>query len=229
MIEKNNQVENEEFDPLQDSMNIMHLKNTLIIAKEIDIVGEHSSPEDYGWFIDTLNIALGEEPAFFLMDDEFIKSAEAVLQNKRYEYQGLEGYNAVINEIIGKINALKNLSAYEKAVKVKNYVLWNIETRNLPITLSNQDLYKTLAFDSVVLEATMDGEIPEISTPLFVASTNYISAMAPTFYDEYPLAKETTLSYLETESKKHGLRNWHDRRVAKTAVKKLQKTKAKEE
>lgn len=219
MSYKNTNMNNQEFEQLQDSMHIMDLKNILIIAKKYDIIEDISSPEDYGWFIDTLNIALGEEPAFFLMDEEFLKIAEKVLQSKRFEYQHLEGYNDVINEIIGKINTLENSSSYEKAVKVKNYILWNIETRGLPITLSNQDLYKTLAYDSIVLEATSDGEIPEITTPLFVASTNYILATAPDFYDAYPLAKETTISYLEEESKKHGLHNWHNRRVAKSAVK----------
>lgn len=227
---KNNQsVEIEEFDALSDAMQIMYLKNLLIVAEEDELKNMCSTPEDYAWFIDTLNIALSAEPAFFLLDEKFLRKAETSLYNKRFEYHRLEGYNDVINEIIGKLNELHNLSDYNKAVKARDYIAWNLDVRKLPVNLSVVDLYRTLAFDAFVLDATMDSDIPEIDTSFFIASTNYITEVAPDYYETYPQAKEVTLDFLEKESKKRGFWNRYERKAAHEATQQIQKIKTKEE
>lgn len=228
-MEKDNYNELEESSELRDKLHIMYLKSLLIMASELDLVDMYKDADDYGWFIDTLSIALEEEPAFFLLDERFLQMASEILESKRFEYRTLPNYNDVANTAVGLINELRALSPYQKNLKVQNYIAWNLDTRNLPANLSMQDLYRTLGYDAIVIDACMDGEVPEITTPFFIASTNYIASIAPEFYDASPLARETTLTHLEEESKKRGFWNYKKREAAKKTVKEIQKIKVKEE
>ena len=53
---------------LEDKKNIIYLKNQLINAKVENLKEIYSSEDDYGFFLDTLNIALDAEPVFFIID-----------------------------------------------------------------------------------------------------------------------------------------------------------------
>lgn len=214
---------------IESAIRMFYLKYLLITSPELDLVKDFSSPVDYGWFIDALNITLETEFPFFLLEDYYLKNAEEVLYSKRFDYNQLDVYNEVINDTIVKINKLRALSDSEKATGIKKYVSWNKMVRCLPSEINKEDFIRTLAYDAIVLRAAIDGIIPEMPENFITASTNYIAALIPEIYEKYPLAYETTMKFLETETKKRGLHHMYERKAAKVATKKMQYVKRKEE
>lgn len=217
---------NEELEAL---VRIIYLKYLLIAAPELDLVGDFSSVEKYSWFVDALRLTLENELPFFLLDERFLKSAEDVLYSKRFEYNHIETFNEMINDVIFKINKLRSLSESEKATGIKNYASWNKRLRQLPSNISQKEFLRTLAYDSIVLEGTMDGEIPELPSWYITASINYIATLLPEFYEEYPVAYVTTMAFLESETKKRGFWHTYERKSAERATKQMQYIKRKEE
>lgn len=216
-------------DETQDKIDIIFLKNQLIASKEIDLKQICSSPEDYGIFIDILNIALGQEPAFFLLTDDFLKAAEDVLYSKRFDYRHIENYNEVINEIIGRINRLRTVSQDIKDRQARAYADWNLSVRQVGSNISLTEFYKLLGHDALLIQELLKGNIDELNPFYFFSSTNYLLTVMPEFYETHPEIVDLTMKKLDESINKRWFWNKHEREYAKEISKNLQKVKVKEE
>lgn len=219
----------EGIDELQDKIDVIMLKHQLIVADIADLKQEYASPEEYGIFIDILNVALTLEPAFFLLDDTFIKKAEDILYSKRFDYMNVENYNEVINEIIGKLNILKTKPRYLRTAQVKSYIAWNLEVRQLGNQISQYELYNVLSQDGVVLSSLIEKDLSEIAPYYFFSSTNYLATVVPEIYRENPEIQDITMEKLDESTKKKGFWNWAERDFARATAQNIQKTKKNEE
>ncbi len=208
---------------------IMILKGVVIDKKITDSFLELEDPAFYYRFINALDNALSNEKPFFLMNEEFLDNTQTILESQRSLFQSFPGCADTINSIIRKINEIRSMPMEAIAQNVRGYVAWNLETRKLPLFTTPQQLYTSMAADVVVISMLQSGEIPTIGEKEFIASTNYIAEVIPEFYKFYPEARNITMNFLDEVASKKGFKNRHGRKKAITAVKKLEKIKAKEE
>lgn len=222
-------VDYDEIDPLQDKMDVIFLKHQLIASEEIDLKEAHATEEGYGAFIDILNVALETEPAFFLLDDILVKAAEDVLYHRRFDYNKVLNYNEIINEIIGRFNALKTISPYIRQQQRNAYITWNLDVRQLGTAMSEREFYKILAHDANLIQSLVNGSLDDIEPYYFFASTNFLTTVMPELYQAHPEMVELTMEKLDSSLKKRGFWNWAERDYAKETKKNLQKVKVKGE
>lgn len=216
-------------DETQDKIDIIFLKNQLIASKEIDLKQLCSDPENYGIFIDVLNIALDQEPAFFFLTDEFLEAAEDVLHSKRFDYRPIDNYNEVINDIIGRINHLRTVPQDVKDRQARAYADWNLTVRQIGSNISLTDFYKILGHDAILIQELLKGNIDELDPFYFFASTNYLLTVMPELYETHPEIIDLTMEKLDRSINKRWFWNKGERTYAKEIRKNLQKVKVKEE
>lgn len=212
---------------LEDKKNIIYLKNQLINAETASLKTIYSSEEEYGFFIDTLNIALDSEPIFFLSDESIIKKAEDILHEKRFDYRSSD-FNTVINEIIGRINALKSVPENIVNLQRRQYVVWQQNIRETSFS-SKEDFLRALAYDALLMERLYRGHIGEVDPIYFFSSTNYLAKTLPEFFQEDEERISLTMAQLDKHAKKRWIWNYPERAFAKDAIKNMKKIKAKEE
>ncbi len=230
-IERKIEEQGEDFievsDELQDKLDIIVLKHQLICAAQIDLKKEYEGEEEYGMFIDILNEALSQEPVFFMLDERFLRTAEDIVHNKRFDYNRVSNYNEVINEIIGKINSIRTMPDDIKQRQVQAYVAWNLNIRQLGGRITQEDFYKILGYDAELISGLINKDLSGLERYYFFSSANYLIEALPEMFVEYPDALEQTTAKLDASSKKRGFWNWAERDFAKVTKKKLQKVKVK--
>ncbi len=219
----------DEVDPLQDKIDIIFLKHQLICAPEIDLTEAFSAEEEYGAFIDIFNVALEAEPAFFLLNDEFLKTAEGILYSKRFEYMHTANYNEIINDIIGRINHLKGIHPYLISHQVSSYINWNLEVRQLGSIMKETEFYRVLGRDANLIQGLINGDIEDIEPYYFFSSTNYLATVMPELYEQNPEMLDMTMQKLDHSIQKRWFWNLAERDFARETQKKLYKVKSKEE
>lgn len=208
---------------LEDKINIIYLKNQLINATTKQLKKKYSNHDNFGFFIDTLNIALNDEPVYFLLDDEILNKAENIIAHRRFEFDD-ESFNTVINEIINQLNGLKAIPEQVKETQKKAYISFQQSTRQMVFD-DMEDFLSAIAYDAVLIQKLTNGELAELEPAYFFASTNYLAQTLPEFYQKRPMLAEINLKKLEEHTHKKGLSNWGERAFAKEAVKNLQKVK----
>ena len=214
-------------DELQDKLDIVVLKHQLICAAQIDLKKEYEGEEEYGMFIDILNEALTQEPVFFMLDERFLRIAEDIVHNRRFDYNRVSNYNEVINEIIGKINTIRTTPEDIKQRQVQAYVAWNLQVRQLGGRITQEDFYKILGYDAELISGLINKDLSDLPQYYFFSSTNYLLSALPELFEEYPDVLEQTTTKLDESSKKRGFWNWAERDFAKVTKENLQKVKVK--
>ena len=214
-------------DDIMDKLNILYFKNRLINAKEETLKELHSDPEEYAYFLDSFLITLYEEPAFFLLDDELIRKAQAVVENKRYDYRNPEYYDA-INEIIRILNIINSQPRHIKEMQASQYIKWQEKMRETSFR-NTKDLLKNLSSDAVVLECVKGRELDIIDSLNLFRSTNYLVKTIPEFYQEDEGRIDITLSELKKYTIRKNSCCWSERFFARGAIKNVEKVKTKEE
>lgn len=215
-----------EYD-LENKKNIIYLRNQLINADTDSLKKLYSTEDAYAFFLDTLNIALDSEPFFFIIDESIIKKAEEILYSKRFEYKHSD-INAVINEIIGRINELNAIPENIKNLRRRQYVNWQQNIRETSFS-GKDDFLRSLAYDAQLMEKLYCEHIGEVDEVYFFSSTNYLAKMVPEFYQEAPIRITLTMAELDKHAKKRWIWNYAERAFAKDAIKNVQKIKTKEE
>lgn len=212
---------------LKDKKNIIYLRNQLINGDEESLKKIYSTEDDYGFFLDTLHIALDTEPTFFLLNEEIFSKAENLLHHKRFDYKS-SALQSVINEIIGRMNVLRNMPANIKQIQRRQYLLWQRKVRETSFS-SEEDFLQALAYDALLMEKLYRGSLGETDAIYFFGSTNYLAKMLPEFYQEDDKRITLTMNRLEDHANKRGLIRWPERSFAKGTIKNIQKVKTKEE
>lgn len=211
----------------EDRRDILYLKNTLIHGSEEELKKLFSSQEDYALFLDTFNIALDSENTLFILDDSILKKAEEVLYSKRFVYNDPD-FVEITNEIIRSLNKIKNIPENYKDLYRRQYVEWQSKVRETSFT-SKEDLLCSLAYDAILIEKLAKGELGEIDSVYFFASTNYLAKMLPELYQTNESYVDLTLQRLQKHAGKKWIWNWAERDFAKHAISNVQKVKIKEE
>lgn len=213
---------------IEDRINMYVLKNHLL--KHSPRVLMHlygKEDEDYCYFIDTLNITLDAEPAFFLVEPQILKNALEIVYKKRFAIKDSD-VNAVINEIIAQVNRLNSLNESDKNAQKNAYLAWQEESRCLTFS-TQQDFLNSLSYDTAVLKKTSKDRLDDVDPAYFLASVNHLAENFPEFYQQDPARITRTLATLEALSKTKGFSNRSIRAFAKETIKTMQKVKGKEE
>ena len=213
---------------LQDKIDVIYMKNQLLAGPMDEMKKLTESYDDFGTFIDILNITLDAEPAFFLLDTKLLDKAEDLMSEKRFEYP-VPINNQIINEIIGQINALRTLPEDIKTRQLMAYIEWNCEVRQLG-QLSSIEFLQALAYDAEVIDGIVEKDLSDITNPLYFFSTiNYLTVFMPELIEKHPQAKDLVMDKLDQHINKKGFWNWAERSFAKEAKSNLQKVKKIEE
>lgn len=212
---------------LEDKKNIIYLKNQLIHGDVEKLKEIYSSEEGYAFYIDTLNIALDAEPVFFLLDDSILSKVEAIFYHKRFDYKTPD-INAVINEIIGRLNRFRSMPEGIKNMQCRQYSMWQQQVRETSF-MSKEDLLRGLAYDAILMEKLYQEKLGELDSIYFFASTNFLAKTLPEFYQEDQTRIDLTMERLDQHASKRWIWNWAERDFAKKAIKNIQKVKTKEE
>lgn len=212
---------------LEDKKNIIYLRNQLINAQLSKLREIYSTFGDYAFFLDTLNIALDAEPAFFLIDDSIMEKAKIILSERRWVYDE-EDFKTVINEIISSMNSLSALPVNVKNAQKNAYLSWQEAQRQFVFPTQEEFLHG-LAYDAIVLEKLYAQNLSDLEAPYFLASTNYLAKNLPEFYHEDPQRINITLEKLDEHAKKRWIWNFPERAFAKEVITNLQKIKTKGE
>jgi hypothetical protein len=211
----------------EDKLNIIYFKNQLIHGDVEKLKEMYSDEEGYAFFLDTLNITLDTEPVFFLLDPSIMSKAEAVFYEKRFDYK-LSDFNTVINEIIGRLNELRNLPDGLKTMRCRQYFSWQERIRETSFQ-TKDDFLRALAYDALVMERLHQDELGELDMIYFFGSTNYLAKAFPEFYLADERRITMTMNRLDEHAKRRWIWNWPERSFAKGAIKNMQKVKTKEE
>lgn len=212
---------------LEDKKNIIYLKNQLIHGELASLKKIYASEDDYAFFLDTLNITLDTEPVFFLLDESLLSKAEEVLHSQRFTYKNKD-FVTVINEIIGRINALRSTPENIKAMQCRQYSIWQQQVRETSFA-NKEDLLRGLAYDAIIMEKLYQEHLGETDAIYFFASTNFLAKTLPEFYQEKQERIDLTMQRLDAHASKKWIWNWAERDFAKKAIQNLQKVKTKEE
>lgn len=219
---KDEEERTEEYE-LQDKIDVIFMKNQLLAGPMDEMKALTASYDDFGTFIDILNVALDAEPAFFLMDRKLIEKAEDIVAAKRFDHKD-PIYNAIINEIITQINALNAVPEDIRDRQVRAYVEWNCEVRQLG-SLSSTEFLQALAYDAEVIDKIIEQDLSDINPLYFFSSINYLTAVMPELFQRHTHAKDLVMAKLDEHANKKGFWNWAERSFAKEARTNLQKVK----
>ena len=211
----------------EDKLNIIYFKNQLIHGDVEQLKEMYSDEESYAFFLDTLNITLDTEPVFFLLDPSIMSKAEEVFYEKRFDFK-YSDFNTVINEIIGRLNELRNLPDNQKVMRCRQYFTWQERIRETSFQ-TKEDFLRGLAHDALLMERLHQDELGELDMLYFFGSTNYLAKVFPEFYQADEKRITMTMSRLEEHSRRRWIWNWPERSFAKGAIKNIQKVKTKEE
>lgn len=211
----------------EDKLNIIYFKNQLIHGDVETLKKMYSEEDDYAFFLDTLNITLDTEPVFFLLSPEIMSKAEAIFYEKRFEYKHSD-FNTVINEIIGRLNELRNMPEGMKNMRCRQYCIWQERIRETSFS-SKDDFLRAIAYDALLMERLHQPQLGELDPIYFFGSTNYLVKAFPEFYQADEKRITMTMERLDEHAKRRWIWNWPERSFAKGAIKNMQKIKTKEE
>lgn len=212
---------------LEDRVNIIYLRNQLINAKLEQLLELYKDDKSYGFFIDTLNIAMDAEPAFFLLDGEILEKAMSVVYAHRFEFKD-PTYSEIVNEIITAYNELTYYPDSIKIQKANAYIIWQSEVHDLPF-YSKEDLLACLAHDALTIHNLANKDFSNTDPAYFLASINYLVNVLPEFFEENADYLDLSLRMATQYATEKGFRKRPQRAYAKKTIKNIQKVKAKEE
>ena len=187
---------------LEDKKNIIYLKNQLVHGDLDQLKDIYSEEEAYAFYLDTLNIALDAEAVFFLLDDSLLTKAAEIMYHKRFEYKD-PNINAVTNEIIGRINAIRGVPEGIKNMQLRQYAIWQQQMRETSFS-GVPDLLRALAYDAILMEKLYCGDLGETDAIYFFSSTNYLAKVLPEFYQEDQTRIDLTMQRLDDHTKNVG-------------------------
>lgn len=212
---------------LQDKIDIIYLRNQLLAGPIDEMRKLIDNYDNYGTYIDILNVALYEERAFFILFESLLTKAQDLMQSKRFDYQD-PIYNQIINEIIGKINAIRTLPLDIKEQQAKSYIEWQCQVRGTGPIKSNE-FCEAMAYDAELLAKMFDKDLGDLNNFYFYSSMNYFTETIPEFFQQNPEIRELTMKKLEELSSKKGFWNFAERAYAREAKENFMKIKKKEE
>ncbi len=212
---------------LEDRINIIYLKNQLINASQEQLLELYKDDKSYGFFIDTLNITMDAEPAFFLLDEGLLAKAMGVVYAHRFEFKN-PSYNEIVNEIITFHNELTHYQDYVKVQRANAYIRWQSEVHDLSF-YSKEDLLACLAHDALTIQQLVKNDFSNADPAYFLASVNYLVNVLPEFFEENANYLDLSLRVATQYATEKGFKKHPQRAYAKKTIKNIQKVKVKEE
>ena len=181
-------------DIVEHWVSLLHFKNYLATLSLDELYAFASDFNSFYTFLSDSKSLVLEEPAFLLLNDEFLTKISDVVSDYRFQYSDEILFN-FSNEVIADINLLLCMSSYNKQIKISNYLLFQEEYRKRKIR-SIDLLIEVNANDSIVFTGIEDG-IQYLPTEDVLSSLNYFTYICPEcFYDDEFYLK--TLSYLNS-------------------------------
>ena len=212
---------------LTDFVNVLCLRNQLVVLKEEVLLDVYQDYENYLTFLDSVEALSEIDGAFLFYSDEFIKTIYDILQIHRYEIKDPEIRNS-INEKIGYLNRVR-ITTEETKKELKNiYHNYHEKVRNMYIKTS-QDLIHYLGYDACVYVAITEGNMDSVTNyEMFLSSINYFIEAIPEIFEDKDV-RDRTMTLVNKLSKGFNPSKGKIRRYSQETKENLQKIKIKGE
>ena len=170
-------------DEMIDFNNILVLRNQLIAVPIEELCKLYQDKDRYISFLDSVALLSNKDSAFLFFSGEFLKKILSVVQIHRFDFDD-EEVNKVINSIITYINQISNYSSSLVNLLKNNYLAFQEEQRETTFH-SDDELFRSLAYDAWVFAALIDGNLESIQDGnLFLLSFNFLLKNCPELFQD---------------------------------------------
>lgn len=163
-------------------VDLLYVKNYLATLSEKELCDYANDTEFFQDFLKDLTSLFQEEPAFLLLNDQFLQNILNVVNDRRFQNKECIIFQ-LSNQIVLNANSLLWMSDYDKELRISHYLLFQEECRKRKIH-SIDHLIEVNANDSVVFTGIENG-VQYLSTFDTLSDLNYFTYMCPEcFYDD---------------------------------------------
>ncbi len=170
-------------DEMIDFNNILVLRNQLIAVPIEELCKLYQDKDRYISFLDSVALLSNKDSAFLFFSGEFLNKILSVVQIHRFDFDD-EEVNKVINSIITYINQISNYSSSLVNLLKNHYLIFQEEQRETKFN-SDDELFRSLAYDAWVFAALIDGNLESIQDGnLFLLSFNFLLKNCPELFQD---------------------------------------------
>lgn len=180
---------------LDDWVEMLYFKNYLEVLSLEELLEKCDDKFIYASVIDTANILLDTESAFFLLDDSYIEKVQTVINTYRFKFFDTN-FLEVANEVIVELNELSNLSQEKKLLRLEHYLLWQEDSRKFSFG-GMEELKAAVANDILVYLKFAENVEFGLAKGNVISSLNYFLVSFPQVFDDTNFY-DATASYLNS-------------------------------
>lgn len=161
---------------------VLALKNQLLGLSSSKLIEIYKDDNLFLDFLTTLIYMLENENQFLYMSDEFFDNIYSIIGEKRFDFKDKETIDK-INNIISKLNHMKQIPEKEKSKELNDYINTQIKKRKINYEINYDDFLDYQLYDFCIysiLSGKMDAELPADS---FYSSINYLLEYIPEYFD----------------------------------------------
>lgn len=208
-------------------INTIYLKNQLVNLDQKELQELYKKDDEYYKFIETVDEMNQVDNCFLLLDDEFIEKVGTVLTSKRFEITD-ERYINLINKILTHLNIAKNYPYNVKLAKLDKYFEEQEEIRQLNFN-DLSDYINTIAYDAVVYQKLLEGNLEDVDETLLFGSANYFLEFIPKLYEDENNRSLIQQKLIDITKKGKGIRHFSINNNINITIKEIQKVKSRKE
>lgn len=162
-------------------INLLRLKNQLIMFSSNELVEIYEKEEDFLCFIDTIALLTEVESSFLLFSEAFSDKICTVLQDHRFNCSS--DIKQSINEIISYLNGLKGYSTGYINILKNSYLSYQEQLRQVKFSTTEAFL-ASIADDAIVISSLKDGDLDKIEDGDYcMMSLNYFMNVCPELFE----------------------------------------------
>lgn len=183
---------------MQEFINILRIKNQLIMFSGNELIEIYKNEEDFLCFIDTFVLLTEVDSAFLLFDERFSDKICTLLQDHRFNCDS--EIKQSINDIISYLNGIRGYSKGYINILKNSYLSYQEQMRQVEFSTTEAFL-ASMANDAIVFSSLQDGELDKIEDgDYYMMSLNYFMKVCPELFENCDVLERAS-SLLDKEFK----------------------------
>ncbi len=168
------------------------LKHQLLSFDKDEIYEIYKDRNQYLEFLRSINQLIIDDPCFLVLEDKNIDKIQYVINKERFENKTVKDLTPIQNELIVKLNVLKNLN---KETIIPRYIDQQMIGRGC-IAMTKTALIKQIAHDYYLIHSLKEDTLENLEPSNFMCSTFYLLEEYPEMYKEHPEYLQETIDYV---------------------------------
>lgn len=172
---------------MTEFINIMKLKNQLIMFSSSELVEIYKDIDDFFTFLDTFILLTETDSGFLLFDDSFRDKICSVMQYHRFNCN--DDIKQTINDVICYLNSISGYSREHTNLLKNGYLSYQEQMRHVEF-YTTESMLASIANDAIVCCSLINGELDEIEDgDHFLMFLNYMVNVCPEFFNDKDVLK----------------------------------------